>query len=534
MADEIFEVGLFVDPSPMTVGIAGGTALFQAFSNSLRESLELSKQLAEQTNTIRDSLRDVRALQGPGAGVSDQVLRTQIDLIKASGMTATEAHDFVAQYLGEAEAYRGKAGAGEYERLETMSAQYSVAKGGDPQLRAKVAGRLLGMGGEDRTAESVMGEMAEVNRLLELGSGNTVRLTKSWLNASSSMLAEGGGGAVGSARNLAALAMGASRLGSEYSVDTTLEQFGKAVQGFGPEKWQTFVKEGLGVKEGTKVEDAMRPMFAWMEQQQAHGRDLNAVLQEQGLDRTEMRRSLVGMFNQRQYVMGELDRPGSLSPGGRMAGIGEVQQTISGFQRSREGQARLAEAEVLGAQTEIGMRHEEVNIWRRRAYANLLQTGELGPEAIAGKTLENLLAKSAGTTAEEMMIEKRAREMFEKENQTKLGTDPSQANLHKVVGIVAGETAARTLDQYTGVRSNQLQRDIQDYRDAMSVGDRGRTTTLGPTGKQMTTQEFEAYYRQQGRSDDEVKTLMKGVADRMQNERRRPMAAIAPARRVRP
>src|SRR5215218_9474941 len=116
MADEFFEVGLLVDPSPMTVGIGVATGIFKAFSDSLRESLAVSKELADQTFQIRDALRDVRALQGAGAGVSDQALRSQMGLIRETGMTATEAHDFVEEYLGEAAAYEAKAAPGEYER----------------------------------------------------------------------------------------------------------------------------------------------------------------------------------------------------------------------------------------------------------------------------------------------------------------------------------------------------------------------------------------------------------------------------------
>src|SRR5207253_1535626 len=133
----------------------------------------------------------------------------------------------------------------------------------------------------------------------------------------------GGGGSVGNMRDLAVLAMGASRLGSEHTIKTTLQQFARTVQGQLPgtegAKWQEYIG-GLGVTEGMSAQRAMVPIFEEMskvanigpvtgtkeqiaaqvqsisEGATQQGRDLNAWLAEHGVTQLENRRALIGMF----------------------------------------------------------------------------------------------------------------------------------------------------------------------------------------------------------------------------------------------
>lgn len=538
MADDVFSVALALDAGPAAPAVGVAVGMFRSILDVLRQAREESEQFARSTTEIRDALRDVRALSGKG-GVDDAFLRTHLEFIKQTGMTKTESHDFVEQFLGEAESFRGKMDPKQFEQLQTLSAQYAVAVGGDVGTRAKLAGRLLGMGPEGRGATDVLGEMAEVNRLLGLGSGKTDLLTKSYLNAAASMLSEGGTGAVGSSRNLAALAMGASRLGGEFTVDTTLEQFGKAVQGFGPDAWQKFVKKDLGVQEGTKVEQAMIPMFKWMEQQQAGGRDLNAALQEQGLDRVEMRRALIGMFNQRQSIMTEL-----AGQGGQVSTPQAAMQQIADAFSSTEGRARLAEGQVTAAETEVGMRFENANIYRRKAYAELLKTGELGPEATAANVLTGLMSKAVGTTREELLIDKKATEIYQRDTGRKINqVDPTM--LESAVGglfdlfiapqgehdkEMTGDTA-RGIAQWRSGQAGGLQQGMMESEDARKVGDWGNVLIAGPQGM-MTYSQFESMYRSQGKTDAEIKGLMAHVLERIQAERARPMAVPGASRGV--
>jgi hypothetical protein len=472
-------------------------------------------------------------------------MRSQLGFMKQTGMTATEAHTFQEQFLGEAAAYTGRLAPGEQERLQTFGAQYATTLGGDVAPRAQLYGRLLSLGGQNRTAEQIVGEAAEVNRLLEAGSGETDRLTQSLLNASASMVQPGGTGSVRDIRSLAALAMGASRLGSPSTVDTTLMQFARAAQGQGTPEWGQFVRGELGVQEGTKVEDAMVPLFDAMRQAQAQGRALPDWLKEKGLTQVEQQRAVIGMFGQGESMLSELRGPVRATAETARAQVGAF------YADPLAGGRRLDEANLETARIEAGMRQEERRSLLIAAQAEAIRQGRVGPEATGANAVETMIAKKIGDlTPDERVINEIAEQMFEKRTGQRFErTAPgfmAQAagwaamGLPRLAAGAAGMfdpamgrrmTEEMRRDQagiegrvqsWQGVQANDLQENIVRAQGLRAVGGWDQSTLMwGPRGR-TTVGEFERSEQARGTSQAEI---AKKIADALQRGTVRPLVA---------
>jgi hypothetical protein len=384
MADDYFDVAMRFDAGPAAPAVAEAVNMFRAILSTIHDAKEEMDQMAEATTNFRQSLRDVKALTGPGP-VDDKFLQSHMQFMKQTGMTGTVAHDFVEQFLGEAEAFKGRMAPAEFEKLKTKSAQYASVLGGDVTSRAQLAGRLVALGPQGQTAEQALSDLAETERLMQSGSKRADLLTGALMKAGATQLGEGGTGPIGNVRNLAVMTAAASRqVGSEKAAATTIEQFSLAVRGFGPEKWQKFVKEDIGIKEGTKVENAMVPMFQWMEEQQKSGRNLEDALSDQGLERIEMRRALIGMFNQRKAMAEEFKRPMK-----DRATAATVDTTFAEWQKGVQGRQQMADVGLETAQIEAGKEGESGRYYRTKAATDLINRRIIDPRGKPGLQLNN-------------------------------------------------------------------------------------------------------------------------------------------------
>lgn len=523
--DDSFNVVLALDAGPAAPAVAQSVQMFTSILNVLKEARREADAMADSSLRLRDSMRDISALRGGTGGVSDEMVRGQLKFMQATGMTATEAHSYVEQFLGEAAAYQAKAKSPEeFERIQQMTAQYGMSQGVDPGTMAKLSGRILSMGGQGQTAESVLGTAAEVFRRINLGSGQASLATQAYTNAAASLVMPGGGGQVGSMESLAALAMGASRSGSEAEISTRLQQFSRAMTGTaGSEGWNKYVREGLSIPEGTKAEVAMRRIFGEMEKVSnvgpitgtdaevagkiegltsgttKQGRDLSAWLREQGMMNSRERQAVIAMYAQRQSIYAELEGKG---PDPR-ATADTAKGAIGTYRESREGRMREAQAMNVAAEVDEGMKNEELRIAATRARANLLR--KHGAGWVAETAVENIMLGKMGTSAQdiEMFIEtrkelaKRTGEDLGQNNMSKLGIGISTiANFPELVLAhgrgdkrAVGEIQSRIMgsgqefDAWRGIMNNDLQRMSQEAADRQAVGDIGMMQVMGGQGR---------------------------------------------------
>jgi hypothetical protein len=505
MADDYFDVAMRFDAGPAAPAVAEAVNMFRSILNTIHDAKEEMDQMAESTTNFRQSLRDVKALTGPGP-VDDKFLQSHMQFMKQTGMTGTTAHDFVEQFLGEAEAFRGRMAPAEFEKLKTKSAQYASVLGGDVTSRAQLAGRLVALGPQGQTAEQALGDLAETERLMQSGSKRADLLTGALMKAGATQLGEGGTGPVGNVRNLAIMTAAASRqVGSERAAATTIEQFSLAVRGFGPEKWQQFVRQDIGIKEGTKVEDAMVPMFQWMEQQQKAGRNLEDALTDQGLQRVEMRRALIGMYNQRGAMAAEFKRPVS-----ERATAATVDTTFAQWKEGAQGREQMADVGYEVAVLEAGKRGEAGRYARKVAATELVQEKIIDPTGKAGAAIEEYVYRGIATDRTQKLIEQRALENTAKRTgvsleETSTGTDQALALAASLTPVGAllpspkvkfdrtGMPVVDMSDRVKGLRdyihyqSGDFDQRIKDMEDRQAIGDTDNQQVRGNSAELRTT-----------------------------------------------
>jgi hypothetical protein len=343
----------------------------------------------------------------------------------------------------------------QFQRFQELGAQYGVMMGGDIEPYAQLQGRLVGYAPQGATAEQMVGRTGEIGRRLQLGSGALTELMQSYVNAMASMVSPEGGGAVSSPEALATLAMGASRGGSPRTVDTTLMQFQRAVQGFvGKPEWQQYLR-GIGIQEGMPVERAMEPLFRQMEQvaqvgpmrgseaevaaqtralaegTTGPGRDLNAYLQERGLTDYASRRAVMVMFSQRQAMESELFGSGLQPRATPESVMGMIAQTYE--QRpGRAGFERQAKAARETAGIEVGMEEENAQAYRDLAVARLMANRQIGSQAAASRGMQDLIERGAGFSPDTRLIDETAREI--REQQSGMRAERGQPGMASVAG----------------------------------------------------------------------------------------------------
>jgi hypothetical protein len=500
----------------------------RAITAAMTQGVAEAAKLADQTQAMRDSLRDIVGITG-GGGVGAKPLAEHLQLMQAAGMSSQEAHGFRETFLGEAEAYKDRMKPEEYEELQTRSAKMAMSFGLKPETMAMLSGRLISRAAPGTTAGGVIGEAGEIQRLLQSGSGVTSRIMDSYLQSMSSLTNAQGTGLVSSPRSLAVMAAGASRLGPESTIDTTLENFSKAVGGLTRNKdWSKFIREDVGIKESTPVEIGMEKLFQKMEQvsgpgarftpeqlksdagaqkqlaemtegQGEQGRNLYAYLKEQGLKDTQALRSVVGMFGQREILRREMGRPQE-----ERMGAAEVEAKITEAYdpRSERGRAlrrRQADAHLVAAEVEQGKDYEEARRFRIDAAANLRQARVLSPENMAEQEMKDYLTgkKLTGEPGEQVrLVEQEAFRLAMKEKGMKFEEAPFNAPGH-----IEGEGGGGFDPGARGAWSRrilgfELEENLKRANDAARIGDRSRMIGgIGQQGESLTVQEA----TQQGR-----------------------------------
>jgi hypothetical protein len=453
------------------------------------------------------------SVQGKTGAQSSEVIRDHLEMMKQTGMSTREAHDFTEQFLGEAEAYKDRMDEGQYKKLQTDTARFAMVQGGETGMHAKLAGRLISYARQGATAGEIEAQQAEIYRILNLGSGRTAGIGTSYVQAAGGLVAPAGqaGGMVGDMRSLAVMAMAASRTTGEGGVDTKISNFARAMTGNvgrGGTGWNEFLRTELGIKEGTTAENAMAPVFGAMEGAQAQGRDLATWLREKGLANNQMANTIVEMYRQRKEMATQLKSRDRETPASAAAGLEEAYRTRPELRQ------RMADAQVNVAEAEIGQQGEMAREMRTRARAELLREGKIGPryEATAG-TMESAadVARKQifGVSHDEAMIDQRAIAVAERT----LGL--------RVRRTATGYKPGSLSDTGSYTASNQLESDL---RQAV---DNPQKLYMGPDAQMHTIREIGQLLKAQGLTDQRIQATLARISAK-------PMAAPNPPARANP
>jgi hypothetical protein len=534
--DETLQVGLLLDVGPAIPSVAQAVGLFGTILDSLRQARDMSDAWAQSTFNLRESLRDIAQLQGKSV-VTDEFLRSQLGVMRATGMTATESHKFQEQFLGEAAAYTSRLAPGEMERLTTLGGQYATTLGPESiGTMAQLYGRIIGAnqaGGQ--TAQGVVGEAAEVYRILQAGSGAAPLILQSMMNVAPELGAGMEGGQVGSIRNLSAMAMGASRMGTPSQVDTILRQLGRVASGGAGPEWSHYLREELGVAAGTPMEQALPRIFEEMKKAQAQGVLPRDWAKTHGIGQAEYGERLEGMMRYWGEVQAEINR----AP---IATAATAQQAVSEYRASPAGQQRAADVNLETARAEAGMRGERMRQIATEAEARLTRERPdlFGPEGIGATVMQNYVLGKFGTSVQDMAMHQMMGKVAEEQlgqRMPSLHAEPTMA-ADLAAGVAAAPAAAifgalglfgygaqgreniatrqrQAALKMSGVGGTaQLALDVAAASDLRAIPGAydAESFMMGPLGKR-TAGEYETYYRAQHKPEQDIQKLIStGVA----------------------
>lgn len=470
----------------MAVGFAVftvGRQLVSGMRDALVDLRQYTVTMNKELTDMQLKLAEVQSITGRAGAGGAQVLQEHLDLMKYTGMTSEQATKFTGEFTGEAEIYREKFSPADFQQIQMNAARFAMIHGGDTGTHAAIAGRLAGYAAPGTNADEIMRQQAEVYRLLNAGAGNTAQLAGSFNNALASLVSPTGeGGQVGSARTLAGLAVGASRLGAPATVDTTLERFANVMTGqTRSPKWTAFLREEMKIPEGTTTEAAMGPVFARMQRESAGGKDLMQWAKDMGIANAAERRTLVGMYNQRQGIQQEMARP--------EVTVEQARQVLTDpYTMGREGfrpelAQRRAEAGTKAAELDMARQEQMAEVFRARARTQLTQENLIGPRWRAGlgpaeRASKTLQESIYGTDAvENQRIDERALQIAERElgvrprGETEFIRQESSA-AGKAKYMIPGYSAVHE-SIYAGLgytQGNQLPHDINEMISARRFG----------------------------------------------------------------
>jgi hypothetical protein len=493
--------------------------LVEGMKDSLTDLRTYTEKMNQDLTNMQLRLAEVQSISGRAGTGGAPVLQEHLELMKYTGMTSEQAMKFTGEFTGEAEIYRPKFTPGDFRRIQQDAARFAMIHGGDTGTHATIAGRLAGYAAPGTGADEIMRQQAEIYRLLNAGAGNTAQLAASFNNALATLVSPTGeGGQVGSARALAGLAVGASRLGAPATVDTTLERFANVMTGQTRSKdWTKFLRGGadeggLGIKEGTPVESAMGRVFARMERESATGKDLMQWAKDMGISNAAERRTLVGMFNQRFGIQQEMAKPEVTTAEARQVLTDPYTMGRAGFRP--ELALGRAQAGTRAAQLEQAQQNQLAEIFRARAVTELTRENQIGPQWQAGldvgQRFDQMITNQVfgQDFKSRQAIDERAAMIYERETRRKL---PGHAQFEK-----EGPTWRNRLfgisDRFVNedyVMSNQLSADINQAETGRKLG-------------------FDAAT---GRATPDTK-LLKDIADGVRKDR--PMTVAKPAPSPRP
>jgi hypothetical protein len=519
--DATSEIGrMAVGFAVFTVGRQLITGMRDALVDLRQYTVSMNKDLTD----MQLRLAEVQSISGRAGAGGAQVLQEHLDLMKYTGMTSEQATKFTGEFTGEAEIYREKFSPADFQQIQMNAARFAMIHGGDTGTHAAIAGRLAGYAAPGTNADEIMRQQAEVYRLLNAGAGNTAQLAASYNNALATLVSPTGeGGQVGSARNLAGLAVGASRLGAPATVDTTLERFANVMTGQTRSPvWTKFLREEMKIPEGTTAEAAMGPIFARMQRESAGGKDLMQWAKDMGIANAAERRTLVGMYNQRQGIQQEMARPEVTAEQARQVLTDPYTLGRAGF-RPELAMGR-AVAGTKAAELEQAQQNQLAEIFRQRAVTELTRENQIGPQWAAGlgageKFSQMLADVSYGKDiTSRQKIDERAAMIYERETNRRLPTGGryDREGPGGMFGVFGGKPGKYGFVDESYVSSNQLSADINQSESGRRFGfdaASGRATGVAL-------------------DDAEVKKAILETRDHTRKDR--PMTVAKPAPGVRP
>lgn len=508
----------------LSVGREIVSGMRDAFSDLRTYTEKLNADLV----TMQSRLAEVQSITGRAGGSQREVIQEHLDVMKYTGMTSQQAAEFTGEFVGEAEVSREKFRPDQYAQIQRQSARFAMIHGGPASAHAILAGRLAGFyrpvpGQEDRQAEDIMTQQANLYAGMNLAPGMTAAVNQSVVTAMSRLVSPTGkGGMVGSPEALVNLAVaGAKPAGDPSSIDTFLEQFARGVTGQSRSKqWTSFLRDELRIPAEAPAEVAMGPIFKRLEEVQARGQSLSGYLKDVGgLSSSEERRAIVGMFENRDLYEAARTRR-RLSPEQARRQLEDPYTLGTDAFRGNLALGR-EQAGLQAVQIEQAQMNQTAEIFRTRAVAQLTQQNRIGPTwqagLGAGERLDQMLTNAVlgKDFVERQLIDQTAAQLYEQQTGRIL---PGHAQFNREgPGLWKQMTGiSHTFVNEEYVLANQFSADVNASESGRRLG--FDAATGARTGKALV--------------DEEMKKAILDTRDHTRKDR--PMTVAKPAPKPRP
>jgi hypothetical protein len=358
---------------------AGITLVLQAMrslSTAMKEARDYAHETAQENIKLRDSLRELAAMQGkPAPDVA--VVRGVVQRALTSGMTMAQATEFETMWQSAIPAAREggkwKLGPAQEETLKTQAAIFAARNAIAPETIGKMI-PLIGKGEEITSPEQMMGKIAAMQMMAAEGVGHVEPIYRVAQSLRGTMVRPGGGGAgVRTAEELMAVISSATLDADPRRTQQDIRQTYRDIQ-------NPKAMKNLGMTSDMDFVARIGKVHEFLDKSRAAGQDDLAALKLAGFGNQNAAQKIVQFSNNLDI----LERRTAAVGRGRPVDEATMQKmganviaANAAFLSSDVGQARTAEREVEAARIERGRQQTPFEIARQRAEARLIGGGEI-------------------------------------------------------------------------------------------------------------------------------------------------------------
>ena len=291
-------------------GLTTGILTINAVTSASKAMLGVFEAANEQAQSQVDKLlatknlvREIAAITGGKEGSSDAQVNKFLAIRSASGLNDQSAQNFALEYAGSGEAKKGiNISEAEYEKAKPLMARFAAANSqgdaGAAGTYGRMAGMLMGFG-KDITADKLLAQQTQFNKILSLGVGDNPTLIREAASKAGAVLDANGTGMVKTPNDLAALVSTASMVNPKFA-DTMITQALRVTRGF-TDKHAPML-EAADITPDDDLPGAMTKLFGQIDNAAKAGVKPDVYLAGQGVENIEDRNTVQAFYNNRQYL----------------------------------------------------------------------------------------------------------------------------------------------------------------------------------------------------------------------------------------
>jgi hypothetical protein len=368
-----------------------------AISEGLEKAREFAAETAKELLKTRDAVRELRAIKGDKT-TTDEANKEVMGLMLASGGTHAEMTRFDEMWessiVAAKESGHWKLNDKQTEEAKQQVARFAVANGIDPAVMGRLA-PSIGIHEDVTSVDQVLGKVGTIHALDTTAVGKFTPLMKVANKLRGFMVRPGGGGAVRSEEELAAvISTGSLEQGSEAAIARSTEQAWRELAFAGNDKKKAFFKKA-GIAPGDDLQSRLNKAGPLLEAARAAGKDDLEFLKDSGFGNQNANMKIIQWVNDRRILDKRMKAARAAGDAGRVRGISDrfKAENPGRFADAAETAARLGrgaetvDRDVMRKFAEAGLTREHaINSEFGAAAEGLIDMGGAGPHLLGQDT----------------------------------------------------------------------------------------------------------------------------------------------------